>query len=238
MDKIFCPIAKSGLQIVELDPEEIMGRVTNKPGRQNIYIINFEEKLFEVNLGATRYHVFKNSNKCACCGIRATRCFLELDVQNTKERGTDTYSIHFYAEVGKPDHHPHLIMMTRDHIVAKSKNGSDSIDNSQTLCYNCNCVKGVTDFTVEQIRSILFPAYRAYSSSCVLMQAKEKTELRRMIIHKNKITIENITRALNIVNDERTIEMRKKIVKIQDENKQLELLCDQIEIQAQVNGFC
>lgn len=237
MDKIFCPENKSGLQITELDPKTILSKVLDHQ-QQNIFVVDVENKSFEVNLGATRYHVFKNNDKCVCCGIRSTRCFLELDVQNTKQRGVDTYSIHFYAETGRVAHQSHLVLMTRDHIIAKSKDGSDSIDNSQTLCYNCNCVKGVTDFTIEQIRSILFPAYRAYSSSCILMQAKEKTKPMRMRIHSNKVKINNIVKALEIVDDQRTIEMKQKIVQAQIENTQLELLCDEIELKAQVYGVC
>jgi len=35
-----------------------------------------------------------------------------------------------------------LTMMTRDHIIAKSCGGSESIDNMQTMCCNCNSSKG------------------------------------------------------------------------------------------------
>ena len=35
-----------------------------------------------------------------------------------------------------------LTLMTRDHIMAKSCGGSESIDNMQTMCRNCNSAKG------------------------------------------------------------------------------------------------
>lgn len=32
--------------------------------------------------------------------------------------------------------------MTKDHIVPKSKGGPDKIENYQTMCTECNCIKG------------------------------------------------------------------------------------------------
>jgi len=235
MEEIFCPVSHQGRQIKEIELK-VFDLITGQPGKQNVRVIETSEKRYEVNLGSIRYHVLKRNPECACCGIRITRCYLEHDVQNTSIRGTATYHIQFYAETGIPDRPSHLVLITRDHIVAKSKEGPDSIENSQTLCVNCNFVKGATDFTVEQIRSILFPSFRAYKSSFALNKAKEVLAPFRGKIFGNTKKIKAITAALEIVHDDRAPELRKKIADCEAENVELIKKCNEIELRAQIEG--
>lgn len=44
--------------------------------------------------------------------------------------------------------------MTKDHKLAKSKGGTDDLDNYQTMCATCNNLKGAYNITIEQCREL------------------------------------------------------------------------------------
>ena len=80
-----------------------------------------------------RYQTFfKKGTKCVCCGIEG-KYFAKEKVSRDK-----SYHLNLYAvdENGKE------VLMTKDHILPKSKGGQDHIDNYQTMCVNCNVAKG------------------------------------------------------------------------------------------------
>ena len=85
-----------------------------------------------VNTSSVRLHTFKDNIVCVSCGLIGT---------------------HFWAEKFREDERPHLnlyavdgygkeVLMTKDHIIPKSKGGTDSSENMQTMCTHCNCKKG------------------------------------------------------------------------------------------------
>lgn len=237
MNLIYCPIRQNELQIQEFD-FGVLDLIDGIPGKLKICCFVIGNKKYEVNIGGIRYHVIKNNLRCSCCGIKATRCFLEINKQASKERGVESYAINFYAETKNKNCESYMTLMTVDHIVAKFNGGSESFENCQTLCYNCNVIKDTTDFSVRKIRSILFPAYRAYISSVVLNKAKELTKPTRGRIYANTVKIESIQKALNIVALEKHAKLKQKIVDVQKENEILIKKCDEFETQAQINGFC
>lgn len=80
-----------------------------------------------------RYQTFFTKGiKCVCCGIEG-KYFAKEKVSRDK-----SYHLNLYAvdENGKE------VLMTKDHILPKSKGGQDHIDNYQTMCVNCNVAKG------------------------------------------------------------------------------------------------
>lgn len=80
-----------------------------------------------------RYQTFfTKGTKCVCCGIEG-KYFAKEKVSCDK-----SYHLNLYAidENGKE------VLMTKDHILPKSKGGQDHIDNYQTMCVNCNVAKG------------------------------------------------------------------------------------------------
>lgn len=80
-----------------------------------------------------RYQTFfTKGTKCVCCGIEG-KYFAKEKVSRDK-----SYHLNLYAvdENGKE------VLMTKDHILPKSKGGQDHVDNYQPMCVRCNKAKG------------------------------------------------------------------------------------------------
>lgn len=67
---------------------------------------------------------------CVTCGIAGSIFWYE-------DPGNSEPHLNFYAEVGDK-----LVLMTKDHIIPKSRGGKDRLSNYQTMCTLCNCAKG------------------------------------------------------------------------------------------------
>lgn len=62
------------------------------------------------------------------------------------------------------DHSPHFnlyaeedgryVLMTKDHVLAKARGGTDELANYQTMCCTCNNLKGHYDLCVEEVREL------------------------------------------------------------------------------------
>ena len=80
-----------------------------------------------------RYQTFfKKGTKCICCGIEG-KYFAKEKVSCDK-----SYHLNLYAI----DENNKEVLMTKDHILPKSKGGQNNIDNYQTMCIRCNEAKG------------------------------------------------------------------------------------------------
>ena len=80
-----------------------------------------------------RYQVFFTKGlKCACCGIEG-RYFAK-----EKHSYDKSYHLNLYAF----DENDKEVLMTKDHILPKSKGGKDVIENYQPMCVKCNVAKG------------------------------------------------------------------------------------------------
>jgi hypothetical protein len=98
---------------------------------------------YAVKMNSQRYFLFRECTKCIACGLQGTRILLEHHPADK--------SPHFnlYAEEdGK------LILMTKDHIHAKSCGGEDRHSNYQTMCIICNNLKGHANLTIDSIREL------------------------------------------------------------------------------------
>jgi len=234
MTLIFSPATQSDLVIGELPFEDILAQIANE---DTLVDIDIAGKAYPVNIGVSRLRIIKKSPVCACCGIHATNCSLDLDAQSTKEAGELRYHINFYATTGvKGQEHQHMILFTRDHILPKFKGGDDSEENSQTLCFNCNCLKDSTEMDLVHMRKALFPAYRAYQSSKALNLAKERLHMHYVRLEKAKRAVENITQALTIVTDHRAEGLKDKREKAEKTAADLLSYVRQVELQSQLTG--
>lgn len=85
-----------------------------------------------VKMGSQRYQVFGKSLACASCGLVGSFFALERDKAAAKRDGP--YHFNLYAL--RPDGSE--VLMTKDHIVPKSKGGKDHLSNYATMCSPCN----------------------------------------------------------------------------------------------------
>jgi 5-methylcytosine-specific restriction endonuclease McrA len=92
----------------------------------------------EINIGMPNIKVFKKyGTECKCCGIAGNVFYLE----RTKGDGYSIYHewhLNLYAqnEFGQE------VLMTKDHILPKSKGGENTLENYQPMCEPCNKNKG------------------------------------------------------------------------------------------------
>lgn len=96
-----------------------------------------------VNMNSPRYFIFRENLACVVCGLVGTRMFLEY---HPKDR-----SPHFnlYGE-----DNGQLILMTKDHIHARSFGGEDLHSNYALMCQTCNSTKGNLNLTLENVREL------------------------------------------------------------------------------------
>ena len=86
-----------------------------------------------IKMDSQRYELFsKKGCKCVVCGLEGKYFAKERD------RKCQTYHFNLYGinEQGEE------IMLTKDHIIPKSKGGANHISNYQTMCIVCNYAKG------------------------------------------------------------------------------------------------
>ena len=85
-----------------------------------------------IKMSSQRFELFKKKGcKCVVCGIEG-KYF-------TKDRFLDQsrYHLNLYAVKNGKE-----VLMTKDHIIPKSKGGKDKLWNYQTMCSPCNAAKG------------------------------------------------------------------------------------------------
>jgi len=109
-----------------------------------------------INLVSKRYLVFQRSVFCVNCGIEGLYFAKERSAKRIaiQIKGTGKHRYEFRLMNGS---HWHLnlyalrrrdngtykeVLMTKDHIIPKSKNGEDTLSNLQTMCSTCNENKG------------------------------------------------------------------------------------------------
>lgn len=120
----------------EYSAEQIMPLLIRKANGEIIgkHVLLTEHGPFDVSLGSQRLQLFSKNHTCVACGITGSVFRLEAHSSDVNRP-----HLNLYAEKdGK------WILMTKDHIVPKSKGGPDHPDNLQTMCHVCNETKGDT----------------------------------------------------------------------------------------------
>lgn len=101
-------------------------------GQRTFFVkVNGETKEIVVPMGSHRYELFATKGiKCVECGIEGSYFALEKDATD------DTSKFHFNL-YGKNEYGDE-VMITKDHILPKSKGGENRLSNYQPMCYKCN----------------------------------------------------------------------------------------------------
>jgi len=100
-------------------------------------------KIYCVKMQSDKFDCFRINTKCVVCQLEGT--LMGLDLQ-----GNNTPHFNLYAQRADGT----LVLMTKDHIVPRSRGGEDHIDNYQTMCEHCNCLKQNHPLTIQGLRTI------------------------------------------------------------------------------------
>jgi len=88
----------------------------------------------KVSLSSLRYIVFKHKGTiCVTCGVEGAYFALE------QCNGVATDRAHFNLYALNADNKE--VLMTKDHIIPRSKGGKDNLSNLQPMCSVCNLIK-------------------------------------------------------------------------------------------------
>jgi len=86
-----------------------------------------------IKMNSQRYELFKHKGVvCVECGMKGTYFAKERNPQ------CPTYHFNLYGVNAKGEE----VMMTKDHIIPRSKGGANHFSNYQPMCADCNQAKG------------------------------------------------------------------------------------------------
>lgn len=97
----------------------------------------------QVKLASLRLRTFAiHGIECVDCGVKASFFAME------RHKIDENYHLNLWAvrENGEQ------VLMTHDHILARSLGGADNISNTQTMCMDCNFEKGKIEHKLKEIR--------------------------------------------------------------------------------------
>lgn len=117
------------IRVRAFKPSEVLPFVTDQKSEH-------EFEGFMVKMNSDRYRMFKAKGMtCVSCGLKGVFFALERTKHSTA-KGCNPTRFHF--NLYGYDQDGNEVMLTKDHIVPKSKGGNNHIDNYQTMCVVCN----------------------------------------------------------------------------------------------------
>lgn len=173
--------AHGNMGIARYRPEEVFAYVgTNH---------NFPAHTYLVRVNGDRFQLFKKQPRCVVCQVEGTVFILDIP---PKLEG-DKPHFNFYAETEDRG----LVLMTKDHVIPRARNGKSVQGNYQTMCSDCNSKKG-TD--IRDYRNVFSAAWsvpmnvtladvwrqiQKTGPSAVLLDAAGTTEMTQLAARKN-----------------------------------------------------
>jgi hypothetical protein len=128
------------VRLGEFTPDDVIPFLTKEETKKE-YDVNGIK--YAVKMNSHRYFLFRESMECVACGLVGTKMFLEHHPAD-KSPHFNLYG----EEDGK------LVLMTKDHIHAKSCGGEDRHSNYQTMCIICNNLKSHSNLNLEAVSEL------------------------------------------------------------------------------------
>ena len=132
------------IHLAEFSVEDVLPYRKTKKGSTREYVVN--KKIYSVKMASHRYQIFAKSTVCACCGLVGSKMILDISHYDFNRNARPHFNL--YAVWDNC-----FVLMTKDHIVPRSKGGKNDISNYQTMCCLCNSAKSDHDVTVEELRT-------------------------------------------------------------------------------------
>lgn len=103
-------------------------------------IKNNQEHIFDgvsIKMGSARYKLFKTKGiSCVQCQVEGKYFAIERTFSESIPNGRWHLNLYAIDDLGKE------VLMTKDHIIPKSKGGKNELENYQPMCLVCNNKKG------------------------------------------------------------------------------------------------
>ena len=96
---------------------------------------------FMVKVSSLRLELFRQNPKCVACSRIGALWILESHHRNEPPH-LNLYHVGEELEEWKKLSKDGLVLMTKDHIIPRSKGGPTTLENLQTMCAICNGKKG------------------------------------------------------------------------------------------------
>lgn len=125
------------VRLGEFTPDDVIPFLTKEETKREYEVNGIK---YAVKMNSHRYFLFRECMKCVACGLIGTKMFLEHHPAD-KSPHFNLYG----EEDGK------LVLMTKDHIHAKSCGGEDRHSNYQTMCIICNNLKSHSNLNLEAV---------------------------------------------------------------------------------------
>jgi len=124
--------------------EEVLSkRLPSELGKSKDTLVSFDGD--DINMASQRYDVFdEKGTTCVTCGMES----LYFEKERHSSGNTKRYHFNLYGKNAEGEE----VMFTKDHIVPKSKGGTDELSNYQTMCAHCNRKKGNKNSKTETVQ--------------------------------------------------------------------------------------
>lgn len=125
---------KGLLNLDEVLPFVVFGAKTKKPTAYKYF------DSIKINMSSQRYQLFSLKGvSCVVCKVSGQYFAIERSFSKVVPNKSG-WHLNLYAL----NEHNEEVLMTKDHILPRSKGGGDVLENYQTMCSKCNGAKGNT----------------------------------------------------------------------------------------------
>ena len=126
-------------------PHEVLDFLPNPSDYPKFFKLKKIRKDYDgdsMKMGSERYYTFAKSLKCEYCLIEGTIFYKErsLDKKGNPQEGGYHFNLYAFNENNEE------ILMTKDHIIARSHSGKDELSNYVTCCEDCNIEKNIMSY--------------------------------------------------------------------------------------------